>query len=275
MRLVIAGLALVMAVPALAGVPGLSMVAAQSPVSTQPLAPGEVLLEVNALGTVTTRADSATLHVPIDASGATEVEARRAAEGNADRIVAAAASAHVAASDINRRPVTVGQGAAMAMAMQEMRRATEAAQQSASGHRPAVLIPSPSTASAAASAHAEVEIKVRGLDRLPELQRALEAAGVNDMPDPTYALTDDRASRADARAQAIAQARANADAYAAALGMRVLRIVRVTERVGMDLIGTMFSEGARMRQMMSGMEGRNQDISTTVALGMDFALAPR
>jgi uncharacterized protein YggE len=137
-----------------------------------------------------------------------------------------------------------------------------------------VLIP-PSAARGGANAHAEVEIKVRGLDRLPQVRRAIEAAGVADLPDPTYALADDRAAQAEARAQAIAQARANADAYASALGMRVLRVVRVTERVGMDLIGTMVSAGPRMRQMMSGMEGRTQDISTTVALGMDFALAPR
>jgi hypothetical protein len=121
MRLVIVGLALGLAVPAVAGVPGLSMVAAQSPVSTQPLAPGEVLLEVDALGTVTTRADTATLLVRVEASAATETEARRATESAADRIVAAASSAGVAASDISRHPITRGENE-MLMAMQDMQR---------------------------------------------------------------------------------------------------------------------------------------------------------
>jgi uncharacterized protein YggE len=274
MRLVIVGLALGLAVPAVAGVPGLSMVAAQSPVSTQPLAPGEVLLEVDALGTVTTRADTATLLVRVEASAAIETEARRATESAADRIVAAASSAGVAASDISRHPITRGENE-MLMAMQDMQRSAAAAQRSAGGRRPAILVPGANAAPAAESAHGEVEIKVRGLDRVAQVRHALEAAGAESVPDPTYTLANDGASRADARARAIAQARANADAYASALGMRVLRIVRVTERVGVDLIGAMVSEGPRMRQMMSGMDGRNPDIVTTVALGMDFALAPR
>jgi uncharacterized protein YggE len=274
MRLVIVGLALGLAVPAMAGVSGLSMVAAQSPVSTQPLAPGEVLLEVGALGTVTTRADTATLLVPINSSGATEAEARRAAESAADRIAGAAASAGVAAGDIRRYPITTGNDAVMASAMLDVQLAAEAVQRPGNSRR-SIMRPSPADSRPAASAHSEIEINIRALEHLASLQRALAAAGADGLSDPTYALTDDHAARAEARAQAIAEARVDADAYAAALGMRVLRVVRVTERVGMDLIGTMMSQGPRMRQMMGGMEGRNPDIVTTVALGMDFALAPR
>jgi uncharacterized protein YggE len=247
------------------------MAAAQSPVSTQPLAPGEVLLELNAIGTVTTRADTATLTISVDGVAPNALEARRQAESLADRAVAAAASAGVGSSDISRRPISTGQGAAMAMAMAEMR----AAQRSGSARRGATPILPDTPGQSSENAHGEIEIRLHDLDRLPQLRRALEGAGIDEVPDPTYALTDDRAARAAARAQAIAQARANADAYASTLGMRVLRIVRVTERVGVDLIGTMFSEGARMRQMMGGMDGRNPDMNTTVTLGMDFALAPR
>jgi len=272
MRLVIFGLALALAMPAAAGIPGLSLAAAQSPVSTQPLAAGEVLLETNAMGSVTTRADLATLTIPIDATGATDAAARRQAESAADRIAAAAASAGVSASDITRRPITTGDGAAMAMAMADMART---AQQSAYARRGATPILPETPGQPSANAHGEIEIRLRDLARLPQLRSALEAAGAAAVPEPIYTLSDDRAARSEARAQAIAQARANAESYASALGMRVLRIVRVTERVGVDLLGTMFTEGTRMRRMMSGIEGRSPEINTAVALGMDFAMAPR
>jgi uncharacterized protein YggE len=271
MRLVILGLTLGLALPAAAGAQGIGMVVSQSPVSTQPLAPGEVLLEINAMGTVTTHADTATLTIPFDASGVTAADARRAAEGAADRIAAAAASSGVAASDISRRPITTGEAAAMAAAMADMARVAR----SGNARRGAMAVMPDASAPPQANAHGEIEITLRDLSRLPGLRRALEAAGAGAAADPTYALSDDRAARAEARAQALAQARASADAYAAALAMRIVRLVRVTERVGVDLVGAMFNDGGRMRQMMRGMEGRSQEIGITVALGMDFALAPR
>ena len=57
--------------------------------------------------------------------------------------------------------------------------------------------------------------------------------------------------------------------------MRVGRIVRVTDRIGVDFFGLMANQTSNMRRMMSGGEGRDPDVTTVVQLGIDFALAPR
>ena len=103
MRLVIVNLALALAA---LGAPG--MAAAQGPIATQALAPGEVLVEVNAFGTVSTHADMATLVIPIDTRAATEAEARRQAETMADRIAAAVRLVAVGVSRrrVRRRPTS-------------------------------------------------------------------------------------------------------------------------------------------------------------------------
>src|SRR5688572_23411343 len=82
-----------------AGIP-LGSAARASPVSTQPLAAHEVLLEVSASGTATSPAELATLTGMLSTRGATEAEARRAREADVRRIIAAARRAGVAASDV-------------------------------------------------------------------------------------------------------------------------------------------------------------------------------
>ena len=70
MRLIIAGLTLALAASAPLAA------STQAPVTMPPLAPGEVLVEVNALGMVTTRADRATLMLTVSGNGETEAQAR-------------------------------------------------------------------------------------------------------------------------------------------------------------------------------------------------------
>ncbi len=99
MRLVIA-LAAAAALPILTLAAPAGTARAQSPVATQPLADGEVLLEVDAVGSATTRADLATFHLVLSCFGATEAEARRESEQQIERVRAAARSVGVAAEDI-------------------------------------------------------------------------------------------------------------------------------------------------------------------------------
>ncbi len=265
MRLVIAALAFGLAASATAAVPGLGLAVAQSPVSTQPLGAGEILLEVNAVGTAMTRADLALVTVSIESSGATEVEARRAVDVATGRIVAAARAAGVAADDIIAQPGATTANAAVAMAMRDLERAAgEASSAGGSGSLP----------DNGATARGSIDIRVHDLSRLASLRQALEAAGAQNVSAPVYSLADSRSARAEARGLAIATARADAEAYAAALGMRVLRIVRVTDRLGLDFL-SMMNESNQMRRMMSGMAGHDPNITTIVPVGIDFALAPR
>jgi len=265
-----AGLALAFALSAAQGVPGFGMAEASSPVSTAPLAAGEVLLEVNAIGNVSTRADLATFTIAIQSGGATDAEARRAAEAEIARLAAAARAAGIAAGDFSRSPV-VGMfpmDAAAEAAAGDLERA--AAQIVAeAGNAPAA--PAPPQAQARAS----VTIRLRDVDRVPALREALAGNGRSSIPDPVYSLADSRRARDEARRQAIASARADAETYAAALGLRVARIVRVTDRMGMDIVSMMMSDPGEMRRMINMSEVGGPEIAIMVPVGIDFALAPR
>jgi uncharacterized protein len=118
-----------------------------------------------------------------------------------------------------------------------------------------------------------VEIRLRNPARFAELQRGLEAAGATDVPDPMYSLTDDTSARRAAKAQAIASAREEADAYARTLGMRVSRVVRVSERASSYVY-----DAETMQEMFRAVTGsasaNDSEVETVVRIAVDYALAP-
>ena len=261
MRLVVTGIALALAVPVLAGD------AIAQAVSTAPLAANEVLLELSANGTVTTRADLVTVQVQVNAGGATEEEARRDAEAQIARITRAARGAGVPAADIQAGEITAMP--AMDMMATEMNAMNYIVDE---GGNEIMAMEAPGQPSATASAM--VEIRLRDVSRLEALSRALDTAGIVALPMPVYSLSDPAAPRRAARAQALAAARADAEAYAAALGLRVVRVARVSERVGTDFFSMMMNE-SMMRRSMNGGAQNEPDIQTMMIVGVDYVLAPR
>lgn len=271
MRKLIAILALALAAP---------MAAAANPVSTQPLAEGEVLLEIGAIGTVTSHADLATFSIGVMMEGASEAEVRGKAEDRIRRITAAARSAGVAAGDIEPDPVTVSSWATMspeqrivAQATADLRAATEVV--AAPPNESPAMAPAAQSQPPQASASSTIVIRLRDPARAQALLDGLRSIDESVVTDPVYSLTDPRRPRAEARLQALAQARARAETYAAQLGMRVVRIVRITERGGLDLMGLMMADPSLMRGLANGGERNGPEIVTMVPIGVDFALAPR
>lgn len=265
MRVVILGLALALAGPTMGVV---TLAAAEVQVSTPPLAEGEVLLQLNGNGRVTTRADLATFHVQVSASGATEEEARQAAQAIVQRVMQAVRGVGVAAADVDAGRITIGESYdymgmnAMTADMAMDLNAAEETENMAGLYEPRK------------SASSFISIRLRNLARSDDLIRAVEQAGAGVTPMPEYALLDTAGPRREARGRALAAARAEAEAYAASLGMRVVRIIRVTERLGMDFFSMMMNEQEMRRQM--GNDGSSgPDIVTSVIVGVDFALAPR
>ena len=65
--------------------------------------------------------------------------------------------------------------------------------------------------------------------------------------------------------------------YAAALNMRVLRIVRITERTGMDMTPILMSQAAELPRSPPDFSQpqTDPDIPALALVGVDFALAPR
>lgn len=262
MRLVI--LALLGSTALLAG----QAAVAQSPVAVAPLASGEVLLEVNALGVARTRADVVTLTASVNSTGATEAAARAETDARLARLAAVARSMGVSAQGIR----------AMAVPMVY---APPAPPPPPAPPRPiAVAPPAPPSAIGAArslrrSAYGNMEVRLSDPGRVDALRRALEVAGADNVSPPVYALSDERAARRAARADALATARADAEAYAASLGLRVLRMVRVTERVGLDVLSMLGGNRNLPGRLRARGEGAGSEVETPVMVGVDFVLGPR
>jgi uncharacterized protein len=259
---------------ALAGtLPGASATA-QAPVSTQPLAPGEVLLELNASGTVTTRADMAVMTVRAMGQGATNADARRAVAAEVARLTAIARGAGVAAADINVTETMITPSYEMPDISPPPFDGAEANSIAIEAANSMAFEDAMPPRPRQASAQALIAIRGRDMAALAPMLRAMEEGLAIVDSRPAYSLLDADGPRREARNRALARARADAESYAAALGMRVARVVRVTERLGFDFVSMMMNERA-MRRQLEASDNQGPDIDTSVTIGVDFALAPR
>lgn len=243
MRLVIALALAAAAAPALA-----------QRVSTAPLAAREVLLEIDAIGAVRTPADRTVLLVQLQATGANAAAARADLAAREERLVAAAVAAGVARSDIGE-PRSDG---LMGLVNNEALVQAGAGQAGPEEEQ---------------TARKSLEVAIVDRSAIERIRAALETAG-GRVTGPSYMLTDDIAARQAARARALTRARADADAYARSLGMRVGRIVRVSERATMDTASADMVQ-TMMRRFMGSLGGPDPDIETSIRVSVDFALLPQ
>jgi uncharacterized protein YggE len=253
---------------------GLSSIVAAVPAASQvslpPLAAGEVLLEVSAVGTVRSPATSASIGLAVSAEGASEAEARRNFDATLARVNAAARAAGVAAADIHAAQPTFGSDPYGMVGNSFDFRDFNVADAEAAAN---------STVAEAERfyGHAQVAIRLRNPAAAPALHRRLAEIG-NVTVEPTdYALDDDSEARRQARADAIRRARADAEAYAASMNMRVARILRVTERSGTDFMSMLLGTETELMRRMEGRlrPGEEGRIETVAMIGVDFALVPR
>lgn len=118
------------------------------------------------------------------------------------------------------------------------------------------------------------------VEDLTKLQAVSELGGADDYyPGTQMSLftRDPAASKAKAVSQALAAARAEADTYAAAMGYRVVRVVRVSNAKPalnlpdiMGLIGGIALRGRSEREEMRSVIG-----ATTAGAAIDFVIAPK
>ncbi|WP_460813033.1 SIMPL domain-containing protein [Luteimonas pelagia] len=78
-----------------------------------------------------------------------------------------------------------------------------------------------------------LNVTVREIDRLGEVMDALVASGANQVHGPGFEIDEPEAVRDEARRRALATAQARAEMYAGTLGLRVRRIVSISEGGGM------------------------------------------
>lgn len=78
----------------------------------------------------------------------------------------------------------------------------------------------------------QVTVRFRDIARAGDILDALVAEGANSINGPTLTIDKPEAALDEARAKAIAAGRARAELYARAMGMRVVRVVAVSESGG-------------------------------------------
>ncbi len=74
-----------------------------------------------------------------------------------------------------------------------------------------------------------VNVRLRDLAKIGDVLDVLVKLGVNQINGPTFSLDKPDAAMDEARADAVKHAQARADLYAAATGLKVRRIVRISE----------------------------------------------
>ncbi|AXJ96164.1 MULTISPECIES: SIMPL domain-containing protein [unclassified Sphingomonas] len=243
---------------ALALLPG--MAAAQAvPVQSTALQPGETLLEVQAEGQATYRPDAAFLSVGVVTTGTT---AREATDGNAAKMAAVIASlkgAGVEARYIRTQQINVEPRFARVTAGDWQ------GQAQITGY----------------VARNSVAVTVTRLASAGDVIAAAFGAGANSVSGPNLGSSDPTKGMAEARAAALANAKAEAEGYAAGLGLRVARVLRVSERgnfarpVEYVMTGQLRAPAPPPPPPppMAPVEGGEMQRSVTVWI--DYALAPR
>lgn len=238
---------------------------ADSPVTLPPLAAGEVLLEVDGLGIVRTPATFALINAVATGRGTTEAEARRALDAEIQRLTGLARAAGAAPADVQVRRSGAGIsgiGSLRAFDVEEPAPGGEDASPPEPRHH----------------AHAAITVRLRDAARAGELQAGMTGEGMEMHAygtAPSYVLEDDSAARREARSRAVAAARADAEALAASVGMRIVRMLRVTERAGLDFLPMMVTEGEAAHQFEMHSKPRDGQVTTRAVVGIDFVLAPR
>lgn len=231
-----------------------ALLAAGAPATAQPvvaLAQDEALLSVEAEGRTASRPDTMTITAGTVTTGATAAEAVAANAALAQRLVAAIRAAGIEARDVRTSHFEV--------------RPTFEGERRSDGPPPRIVGYVVSN---------NLQVRLRDLRDAESLIGRLFEAGANSVRGPVFSLADDREARRAAERDAIAEARAEAENYAAALGRRVGRLLRVGDRRSWTerlTDGGIVVTGSRSPPTPI----EPGEIETRAIVYVDFALVPR
>jgi uncharacterized protein YggE len=188
-----------------------ALIALASPVSAQTTAvlqPGETLLEVQAEGTATYAPDAAFITAGVVSTGVTATEATEANARTMTAVIAALKKAGVGERYIRTQQINV-QPRFARMGAEDYE-----GQAQITGY----------------VARNSVAVTVTTLAQAPAVIGAAFAAGANSVNGPNLGNQDAQVGMAAARSSAIANAMTEAAAYAKGLGLKVARVLRISER---------------------------------------------
>jgi uncharacterized protein len=118
-----------------------------------------------------------------------------------------------------------------------------------------------------------VNVRIRKIDGIGPVMDALVAKGANQINGPSFMLANEEAALDQARKDAVARARKRADLYAEAAGMRVRRIISISEGGGMQQpMPMMRSMAMEAKQAMADTPVAPGETSLSVTVNMLFEL---
>jgi uncharacterized protein YggE len=221
------------------------------------LAPGEVLLQVQAQGDHHVRPDMMTITAGVVTTAASARQAMSANSALATRLIDVVRSQGIDPRDAKTTELSVEPR------LEELSDdAAERAERDGRGPRILGYV-----------ANNKLELRLRDLAKAPDIIDALFSAGANTVNGPRFSLADPAPAERLARRAAVAAAREEADTYAEALGMRVSRVLRVTERgeFDWDAGDSITITGSRIRRPNLGAG----ELTTRITVWIDYAMVPR
>lgn len=204
------GSALVLAAAAMA-----QPAAAQQAGLVPAIAAGSALLTVNAEGRTSRQPDIAMFNAGVSSSGKTAGEAMSANSADMAKVIAALRRAGIAERDIQTSNLSLNP----VYADMSRQPAADPLEQQV----PKII---------GYQANNSVTVKHRDLKTFGKVIDTLIAAGANQVNGPNFMIDQQDAALDDARVAAIRKARERADLYARAAGMKVVRLVSISESGG-------------------------------------------
>lgn len=200
-----------------------------------PLGPNSALLSLTAEGQSRRTPDLAIFSAGVVTQGRTAAEAMSENSRRMDAVIAALRRAGVAERDIQTSAISLQPRYSNPDrdAMMRARETREPYVPPAQPQAPTII---------GYEAHNNVQVRVRRLGEMGRIIDTLIEAGANQVNGPSFTMDEPSAALDEARAEAVAIARQRAEIYARAAGMRVVRILSISEGGGYYPVQQMFGE---------------------------------
>ena len=118
-----------------------------------------------------------------------------------------------------------------------------------------------------------VTVRARDIKNFGKVLDALVASGANQISGPSFQMSDASAAQDEARVGAMKAARARADLYARAAGLRVVRIVSISEGGGYSPPQPVYAM-AKMERDSASTPVQSGEVEAQVSVTVQFELAP-
>ena len=202
---------------------GSALAQSTASVSISPLGPNSALLSLSAEGSSRRTPDVALFNAGVVSQAVSASEALADNSRKMDRVIAALRRAGIAERDIQTQAISL-QPRYSNPELEAQTRAREL--------RQPYVPPTEAPRIIGYEARNSVQVRVRKLGQMGKIIDTLISEGANQVDGPSFTLDEPREALDEARREAIAVGRQRADLYAQATGMRVARLLSVSEGGG-------------------------------------------